>query len=108
MGRASPPPDSTALLTRSDVDFIRLLRADPVFAGRMLIGDDYPPHTRAQLRAIMKATLGLAVQGRGFCGFEGQVQAQAAVLGRQVKFFPLKLGSPIVDPDLQGPRRRPG
>ena len=48
------------------------------------------------------------MQGRGFQGLEDQVQPQAAVLGLQVKFIPLKFRPPVVDPDLHSPRRRPG
>ena len=55
----------------------------------------------------LAAVAALAMQGRGFHGFEDQVQPQAAVLGQQVKFFPLKLRLPVVDPDLQVPAAAP-
>lgn len=52
-------------LSKNDIALLRLFRRDPVFAGRVLIGDEYAPHQRFYLRDSWNKTFVLNARGRG-------------------------------------------
>lgn len=52
-------------LTKNDIALLRLFRSDPVFAGTILIGDEYMPHQRFFYRDSWNKTFIMNARGRG-------------------------------------------